>query len=188
MTRVFWKVLKEGRVSLTLAAVVEILSGALLQSRLEALISLPILLAIVPPLNDMAGDLGTIIVARLTTAFYLGSIEPRLRENKGLRMNLSSLMVVCVLTVLYISMLSTLSSTLHLGVFDAGILFRIISIIMLAGMTGVFFTLVCGTLLSVASFKKGYDPDTMVMPVITVIGDFLSIGSVLLISRMFGLV
>ncbi|MEM2910576.1 MAG: magnesium transporter [Nitrososphaerota archaeon] len=186
MTRVFWKVLKESRVPLTLAAAVGVLSGALLEMRLEALISLPVLLAIVPPLNDMAGDLGTIIVARLTTAFYLGSIEPKLRRNKGLRMNLFSLMLVSTITVLYISFILTpiYSITLNTG----SMLLKVLIIVIIAGMMGVLFTLLSGILLSVLSFRKGYDPDIMVMPMITLIGDFLSIASVLLVAKMLGLV
>ncbi|MEM1666248.1 MAG: magnesium transporter [Nitrososphaerota archaeon] len=186
MSKVFWNILKESQIPLTLAAAVGVLSGALLEARLEALISLPILLAIIPPLNDMAGDLGTIIVARLTTAFYLGSIEPKLRKNRGLRTNLLSLMLVSTIVILYIGfVLSPIYSvTLDMN----GMLFTVLIIVMLAGMMSVFFTLLFGIFLSVLSFKKGYNPDTVVMPMITLIGDFLSIASILFIAKMFGLV
>jgi mgtE-like transporter len=186
MTKIFWKLLKESQIPLTLAAAFGVLSGALLEMRLETLISLPILLAIVPPLNDMAGDLGTIIVARLTTAFYLGSVEPRLRRNKGLHMNLFSLMLVSAIVVLYIGLILSpvYSATLNTG----GMLLTVFAMVVLAGMMGVFFTLLSGIFLSVLSFKKGYNPDTVVMPIITLIGDFLSIVSILFVAKIFGLI
>ncbi|MCS7136339.1 MAG: magnesium transporter [Nitrososphaerota archaeon] len=186
MTKVFWKILKESQIPLTLATVVGVLSGALLEMRLETLVSLPILLAIVPPLNDMAGDLGTIIVARLTTAFYLGSIEPKLRKNKGLRTNLFSLMLVSAIIIIYISFVI---SPIYSVTLDAGsMMFTVLVIVVLAGMMGVFFTLLSGIILSILSFKKGYNPDIVVMPMITLIGDFLSIASIIFVARMFGLV
>lgn len=186
MSKIFWKIVKESQIPLTLAAVVGVLSGALLEARLEALISLPVLLAIVPPLNDMAGDLGTIIVARLTTAFYLGSIEPKLRKNKGLRTNLLSLMVVSIIAVLYISLI--LSPVYSITLNTSRILFTVLLVVILAGIMGVFFTLLSGIFLSVLSFRKGYNPDTVVMPVITLIGDLLSIVSILFVARIFGLI
>lgn len=186
MNKVFWKVVKDSQIPLTLAALIGVLSGALLEARLEALIYLPVLLAIVPPLNDMAGDLGTIIVARLTTAFYLGSVEPKLRRNRGLRTNLLSLMLVSTITVLYISFVLSpvYSVTLNMN----RVIFTVLIVVMLAGIMGAFFTLLFGILLSVLSFRKGHNPNIVVMPVITLIGDFLSIVSILFVARMFGLI
>jgi len=67
-------------------------------------------------------------------------------------------------------------------------LLTVFAIVVLAGMMGVFFTLLSGIFLSVLSFKKGYNPDTVVMPIITLIGDFFSIVSILFVAKVFGLV
>lgn len=186
MTSVFWKVLKEGRISLTLAAIVEVFAGTLLESHVEGLIALPILLTLIPPLNDMAGDLGTIIVARLNTSFYLGTVEPRILRNKGMRLNYTALIVVSLIACMYIGMVvSSIHATLSP---DLSIILTVLKITLIAGAIATSITLLLGMLLSVLSFRMGHDPNIMVMPMITVIGDFLSIASVIFVCKILGLI
>lgn len=186
MTKVFWKVLKEGRISLTLAAIVEIFAGSILEMYVESLIALPILLAIIPPLNDMAGDIGTIIVARLNTSFYLGTVEPKILKNAGIRMNYVALSIVSLITLIYIG--AIISSIYAISSMELSIVLSAIKVTLVAGLMAISITLFLGIVLSVISFRKGHDPNIMIMPMITVIGDFLSISSVMLVCKLFGII
>ncbi len=185
MRIVFWKVLKEGRISLTLAAIVEIFAGTILEIHLESLIALPILLAIIPPLNDMVGDLGTIIVARLNTSFYLGTVDPRILKNKGMRVNYTALSLVSVIVCLYISIV--MLSIYAFPYVNLSIIATVFQVVLIAGIIAVSITLFLGMLLSTISFRRGHDPNVMVMPIITVIGDFLGIMSIVLVAKMLSL-
>ena len=62
---------------LAYAALVDVLAGTVLETRLDAFLETPALLVLVPPFIASCGSLGGILAARLASDLHLGLIEPR---------------------------------------------------------------------------------------------------------------
>lgn len=154
-------------------------TGLLLRTREAALFDAPWLLALIPVVNAVGGNLGAVLGARLTSALHLGTIEPRLMrgrltDNLGLALT-AGLAVYAALTV---------------GIYAAGIvgLFEPLSLATSAALvlgSGVGLTVaVIGLSLAVAfvAFRRGLDPDDVVIPIVTNAADLLGVAILFAIS------
>ena len=80
--QIFKRIVRESVPVLTLAAMISMITGAILNLKAEFWASLPLLLMVVPSLNDVGNGLGCIISSRITTLLTLGLIksESKIRE------------------------------------------------------------------------------------------------------------
>ena len=104
--RPFWRRLLEGMGGFLAALALELAAGGLLEARLERLVTFTYILFLVPAVNNMAGTLGTIMVARLSTALHLGILPPILKRSETLTVNLQGVGVVGVATLPYLVLLT----------------------------------------------------------------------------------
>jgi mgtE-like transporter len=153
--------------------VVEMIAGQRLQMGQEELLAVPIFLISIPVINGVGGNIGSILGARLASGLHVGYIQPQIRD-KHLRDNVLAALLLGVCTYLVLAILIYSLSTLASQAMGVDVA-RFIIIMVITG-----FLLVCVlTVVSVAtamfSFKHGVDPDDMVSPVVTTIGDMLGI-------------
>jgi mgtE-like transporter len=157
---------------LLVLTLVEIGSGLVLGSFKTALLTYPSLLVLVPVTIGTAGNLGSILAARLSTAFHLGtlSFSP---DDETLAGN--------ALATLALSL--TVFPAVGAG---AWVLSALISETALAVSTVVFVATASGAILAVlavvvtvvatyAAYRFGLDPDDIVIPVVTNICDVLGV-------------
>jgi mgtE-like transporter len=169
-----WRsIVKHGLPLLTLCMVVEMIAGQRLQMGQEELLAVPIFLISIPVINGVGGNIGSILGARLASGLHVGYIQPQIRD-KHLRDNVLAALLLGVCTYLVLAILIYSLSTLASQAMGVDVA-RFIIIMVITG-----FLLVCVlTVVSVAtamfSFKHGVDPDDMVSPVVTTIGDMLGI-------------
>jgi cation transporter-like permease len=52
-------------------------SGTLLSNNERILYSFPIILLVLPSLNSLIGDISTVLISRLTSHLYLGTLSPK---------------------------------------------------------------------------------------------------------------
>jgi hypothetical protein len=52
-------------------------SGTLLSNNEEILYTFPIILLVLPSLNSLIGDISTVLISRLTSHLYLGTLSPK---------------------------------------------------------------------------------------------------------------
>ena len=180
----FKKIMIEGSIALTFALLIETFAGSILQSKAEALESLAFILLLIPAVDNMTGTIGTVLVARLSTALQLGTIEPG-RGGRALTDNLEGIAIVSLVTMLYLVILSlTLSSTLHLPMPNPlSIVFMLLS----ACSLSTILIVLTGLFLSMLTFKRGMDPNIAAMPIITALGDVYGISSLLFFTLILGL-
>lgn len=136
------------------------------------LIDVPVILFLMPLLNGLGGNLGTVLGARLSSGFHSGYIEPDLKDlemRENIRMSLALGGLVYLTFALLISGASlAVPITIHAA--------RIFTIMI---GTGVLLTLAVTSvtlLVTIWSYRKGLDPDNIVVPVVTTMGDFLGIA------------
>jgi mgtE-like transporter len=183
--RPFWRLLLEGMGGFLAALALELAAGGLLEARLERLVAISYILFLVPAVNNMAGTLGTIMVARLSTALHLGTLAPTLKRSETLAANLQGVAAVGSTTLLYLVLLTqVLARLLGAGLPNP---LGLAALVVLAGGLAVILVVATSILLSLGLFRQGLDPSVAVMPVITAVGDIYGVGSLLGVAYLLGL-
>ena len=163
----------------------EVLIGQLLNAQ-ESLISIPVILALIPVINGVGGNIGGVLGARLASGLHTGFIDTNLK-GQTLKTNVASTLVMGILAFSILAVL--LYGILPLvGISVDVIGFGKLIIIMVGAGLLLTVTLIGITLFTaIYSFKRGLDPDNYVIPVVTTSGDVLGIISLLLIVNLIGI-
>lgn len=163
---------------LILCAVAGFISGSVLEGMKERFKLMPGLLTMVPPLVDLRGNVGCALGSRLGTALHLGTVSPRFSRNPELVGNALAavlLSIVGSVTVGGISLLVRGSLGLSSHFLD------LLGIALLSGtLAGVMITLLT-ILVAFSSFRRGWDPDTVTGPVMTTLGDIVTVFCIYLV-------
>ena len=168
------KIVINGMPLLFITLLVEILVGQLLLLKQDVLLAyLPIFLIAIPAINGVGGNVGSILGAHLASGLHVGSVKISLNDKT---------MHETVLTALLMGLItySLLSIVIYLiGSFNG--------LAMNVSMVSFFTTFLATGILLIGlvsavsvitaffSFKKGIDPDDVVAPIVTTIGDTFGI-------------
>lgn len=169
-----WKtIVKHGLPLLTLCMIIEIIAGQRLQLGQEELLAVPVFLISIPVINGVGGNIGSILGARLASGFHVGYIRPQIKD-KHLRENMLTALLLGVCTYLVLAILIYSLSSLVSPAMGVDVA-RFIVIMVITGFLLVCVLTVVSVATAMISFKHGVDPDDVVSPVVTTIGDTLGI-------------
>lgn len=159
-------------------ALIGLFAGSTLQrslSRIEG----TLVLVMVPILNGIGGNLGSILGARLASALHLGMIEPR-PKGRVLRGNVNASVFTSVgifpfigaifFAIAMIGGMGFVSAVKHALLF------------LLAGMLLTPLIIISTMVSAFVSFRKGLDPDNVVIPIITSVIDLMAAVCLLIIA------
>jgi mgtE-like transporter len=160
---------------------IELASGFVLDTFEGTLLKYPTLLVLVPVTIGMAGNLGSILAARLSTVVHLGlvSFEP---DDEYLLGNAVATLGLAVTLFPLVGAGAWLAQTLvggtALGI-GTVVLVALASGAVLAGLA-VIVTLVT----TYAAYRFGLDPDDVVIPVVTNVCDVLGVVVLFAVVRL----
>jgi len=179
------KILKNSFPILTLAVLVEIFAGQLLQFHQEKLILFPIFLITIPVINSVGGNIGSILGARLASGLHVGHIELDIKDKNMHKNFLHSLLIgLCTYAILAI-LIYYLSYFRNIQMIVGFMEF--VSIIVGTGLLLILLISFISITTAFWSFKKGKDPDDFVAPVVTTVGDTFGIIFFFMILGVVGL-
>lgn len=140
------------------------------------------LLVLVPALLATRGNVYGSLGTRLATGLHQGLIEPRVRSDRRLLAAVTAALVNGVLTSLFAAAaVVVVLSTLGAPVAGLG---RLLGIALVAGvLSGVTLSVVVVTVVF-AGYRRGYNPDTLVGPLVTTTGDVFGVLFLLLAVRI----
>ncbi|NHN46384.1 ABC transporter permease [Halostella sp. JP-L12] len=170
-----WSVRGIARAMLPLLAVltvVEVGSGLVLDAFEEQLLRYPSLLVLVPVTIGTAGNLGSILAARLSTAFHLGTLsfapdDDRLLGNAAATVALALTVFPVVGVSAWLVTLATTGTELSPG-----------TVVLVATMSGAalaVLAVVVTLIATYAAYRLRLDPDDVVIPVVTNTCDVLGV-------------
>ncbi|MFC6826994.1 magnesium transporter [Halopelagius fulvigenes] len=157
---------------LLLLTLVELGSGLVLGSFEAQLYRYPSLLALVPVTIGTAGNLGSILAARLSTAFHLGTLtfDPTDEELAG-----NSLATVALsVTVFPVIGVGAWGLTALLGGVQLPVT-TVVAVSLLSGIALAFLAIGVTMATTYAAYRFGLDPDDVVIPVVTNTCDVLGV-------------
>lgn len=176
-----WKIVKEGLSSEVLSISGGVVTGLGLAKIIGILEAIPGMIILVPGFMALRGNILGAVSARLGTALHTGLMEPRLTLSKKVSMNA------------FVSIfLGTFEATL-IGAFAYGValLMRVEAVLWkllflgalggaLASLIMVPFTIMAAILV----FQRGIDPDSVMGPIVTSIGDITAIVCLFLVAQV----
>ncbi len=182
MIRSLKKILQESMPVLTISAALAVGAGIILNRNSEMILLLPGIIVIIPSFINMGGGLIAVLSSRLSSALHLGFIHPILHKTKTLERNLFATLITAVISFASLGVIA--------GIFTQIIGLKGLSLLMfpLLTLTAGILTILVLSFLSVifsyVSFRKGMDPDNIVIPMLTSLGDFIGIFFLFLVLSL----
>ncbi len=169
---------------LTVGIIIALVAGFLLKSNIAEISEIPLILMMIPPINGIGGNIGSILGARLSSALHVGTLEPKLRGQRVLRGNLvaTALISVTIYSLIGIAFvaIAILSGMPFATSLSLGLAFFI------AGATLSMAVMLVTVATAFVSFKGGLDPDNVVIPITTAVGDVLGVTCLMLAIKIVG--
>lgn len=174
------RIVRESAPLLAVLVLVQMATGQFLHAESQALYRLPVLLVLIPVVNGVGGNVGSVLGARLASALHMGFVKPSF-VGKELYRNVGSALAVAAITYFILS--------LAIVLLDAGDIVRtgvspvdVLIILLGSGMILTTLLTILTVITAVLSFRYGWDPDNTVIPVVTTVGDLLGVVSLLVVS------
>jgi len=158
---------------LTITICIEIFAGQILQGNQQKLFLIPIFLISIPVVNGVGGNIGSILGARLASGLHMGYIELSIKDKNMHENFFTSILLgfisylILAIIIYYIAYFGDIRLSVGLMEFAFVVVCTGILLIIMVSLISVFTAF--------WSFKKGLDPDDMVAPVVTTVGDTLGI-------------
>lgn len=177
-------IVRRGLPVLSLTCVIGIIVGQILNSRESSLISMPAILILIPALIKIGGDTGSMLGARLSSAFHMG-LGDRISHNPVVHNSLIAVGIVGMVSSVSVSVLVWLASNLmgfgmpYLSLLEISLIAVSIELVVVYSATiGIAF----------ASHRFGIDPDDTVIPLIATLGDFVGVIGIFVALSLLNIV
>ncbi|HEX6332062.1 MAG TPA: magnesium transporter [Actinomycetota bacterium] len=172
------RTLRQALVALVLSTMAAFVAGITLGGMAGTLEELPGLLILIPAAVGMRGVISGTTAARLGTNIAAGLFEASFRPGGVLRQNAAVGLVLTMSSSLYIAVLARVSAVVF-G--EQSIpLPSLITISVVGGTLGAALVLLATIGLTLVSFRRGYDLDAVSTPIVTAVGDMVTLPSLLL--------
>lgn len=175
-------ILKQSTPTLILCSFLGIFAGTVLDSFASTLLNNPTILTLVPLFSGESGNLVSILGARLSSALHAGLIEAEFKFNEAVRNNFIIIILLCLIVYPFIAILADITSLL-LNI-EAFSILHLILISLISGLVLIPIMIIIVFVIGIYSFKKGLDPDNVIIPISTSLTDALSNSLLILFSTI----
>ena len=174
-----YEVFRESTPVIAILIVVSTFTGGLLTGLLEGFIENPIVLVIYPAFATLMGDVGAILASISTTKLRLGDLEASYRsiseltpEYIGIGLTASAMIFASTGLAYILTGGAPITFLYALGRFYLAYLILIPIIIFLT------------TTIAITSFRRGYNPDNIAIPIETTLMDLLTAALIYIIIKL----
>lgn len=172
------RTLRQGLVALLVGTLAALVAGVTLGSITETLEALPGLIILVPAAAGMRGTIFGALGARLGTSIHAGLFEISAARTGVLYQNVVTSVVTTLGSSLYLAGLAKLAAVAF-GLRSISFL-DFVTISMVGGILGSAVVLAFTVLMSLVSYRRGYDLDTVATPLVTAAGDMTTVPTLFL--------
>jgi mgtE-like transporter len=176
------RTLRQGLVALTLSTLAGFVAGLTLAHLTGRLERLPGLIVLIPAAVGMRGTIFGAMGARLGTATAAGLFEPTLRRGSVLHRNVHVAVLTTLSSSLWLAVLARLASSAFGH--DSVSIWSLVTISVVGGLLGSAVILLVTIGLSISSFRRGWDLDSVSTPMVTALGDVATLPTLFLASLL----
>jgi mgtE-like transporter len=167
---------------LAVLTALELVGSGLVLDEIEAtLLTYPTLLVLVPVTIGVAGNLGSVLAARLSTAYHLGLLSFRAADDRLAGNALATL----ALSLTLFPAVGAGAWALQAAV--SGTVLSAETVVLVAGVSGAILAVLAVAVTVVttyAAYRAGLDPDEIVIPVVTNVCDVLGVLVLFAVVRL----
>lgn len=179
------KTMRQAFIAVCVASLTSLLAGLVLAAMGERIEEVAGLFVLIPVSIGMRGNIFGALSARLGTSIHSGLFEVSSDRGGILVQNIYSAMLLTLATSVTMGVLArSIAGLLNLNTVS---LWDFIVVAVLGGLLSSVVVLVVTIALSVGSFRRGWDLDSVGAPLITAVGDVVTLPSILLASYAIGL-
>ena len=171
---------RQGFVAVTIASLTSLIAGLALAGMDHRIAAVQGLFVLIPASIGMRGNIFGGLAARLGTSIHSGLFEVSFNRRSLLGQNIYSATLLTIATSVTIGVLARAIAAL-LGI-DTISVWDFIVIALVGGVLSSVVVLVVTILLSVTSFRRNWDLDSVGAPLITAIGDVVTLPCLFLAS------
>ncbi|MEE9164068.1 MAG: magnesium transporter [Thermoplasmata archaeon] len=161
----------------------QILNTQILNAREAVFLAAPFLLILVPVINGVGGNVGTVLGARITSGLYTGTLSVRLSD-RGLRAQVRDALVLYLLSFSLLGIF-IYAAAVGLGVTPPFGLEVLLFLMLTTGLMLAGVLILVTVAVALLSFSHGLDPDNFITPIVTTLGDLLGIAFLVLVLGAF---
>lgn len=172
------RTLQQGSAALALSTAAGFVAGLILGSITGTLQLLPGLLVLIPASVGMRGMIFGAMGARLGTGIAAGVFEPTLRRGGLLAHNVEVAIISAVLSSFYLAGMAKLVASAFGE--DTVSFWDLVTISVVGGVLASAVILVVTVGLAIQSFRRGWDLDAVSTPMVTAIGDMITLPALFL--------
>jgi cation transporter-like permease len=177
------RILKESILIVIISSLFGLISGSVLSFNQEILYAFPVILLLNPALNSLIGDISIVLVSRLTTHLYIGTISPKIERSNRLKEDFIGLFITIILSIIFLLIIGysfafftnvKIVNPLLVG----GVVLLTILILFLSLFISLFVT-------AIALFRRNKDPNNFLIPFVSSLADFLTPFFIILFIAIF---
>lgn len=151
-----------------------VFAGALLAHFMDKIALVPGLLILLPGFLAMRGNIAGSLAARLGAALHLGLLEHR-KRHWFMHVNNAAAFTLGVIASVFLGLVAYAGTALFFRVSAP----QIILVALIAGVIANIVMIPLTTRTAVWLFRRGHDPDNIMGPYITTLGDIVSVLSLI---------
>ena len=180
----FLKIFKESIIVVIISSIFGLVTGSVLAFNDKVFYAIPVILLILPSLNSLIGNISIVLISRLTTQLFIGSLKPKIQISDKLKKDFIALFITVCLSFLFLIIMgySIAFITPQIKIVNPIIISFIIIMTILILFISLFILLfICTVLL----FKQGKDPNNFLIPFTTSLADFLTPVILIIFIQIF---
>ena len=152
-----------------------LIAGVMLAFATDQIALVPGLFILLPGFLEMRGNISGTLSARLGAGLWTGALKPRVRRNRILRGNVAADITLALAVSFALGIVAWLASYVLFGINNAALIY----IALIAGVISNIIEIPATVLVTFWLFKHGRDPNNIMGPYVTTIGDVISVVSLL---------
>ncbi|MDO8628318.1 MAG: magnesium transporter [Nanoarchaeota archaeon] len=163
-----------------LSITISSIAGFLLTFMTDKLTLLPGFLIILPGFLEMHGNLLGALAGRIGAGLNNNKISTHLKTSPFIIHNFLATLILGIITSLFLGTLAAIVVKLLFGITD----YNIIIVSLIALLVSILIELPISIILTYWSYNHGYDPDDVMGPYVTTIGDILGILALIITFKV----
>lgn len=177
-----WKIIKESTLSEVLSISGGTLAGLGLAKITGILTAFPGMIIMVPGFMGLRGNILGAMSARIGTALHTGLIEPKFAYTKQTLTNILASTILSGFVNTLIGIFAYIFCVI--GGIEGAVLWKLV---LLGAVSGILAALIVSPftlLIAITVFRKGIDPDNVMGPIVTSIGDITAILCLFIVAKL----
>ena len=169
------KILKESIKVLVVASIISSAGGVGLEILKLKIATLVPLIIMMPAINDMIGDFGTIISSKFAILLYQGKVKKNWWKSYELGDEFRLISTIALFAAFYLSAMSVIIAYLRGAPINAIEALKVVAIAFMSTATLVLVIFFLSVIGGIWIYKRGKDPNNFLIPITTSVADFSSL-------------